>query len=62
MEPTFCYLQGSEDYTRTGQNFENWKEFPVREDGEEYGEPVDYGSYDVEDSEGFKHQDYDGKG
>ena len=62
MEPTFCYLQGSEDYTRTGQSFEDWKEFPVREDGEEYGEPVNYGLYDVEDSEGFKHQDYDGKG
>jgi hypothetical protein len=46
MEPTFCYLNGSEDYTWTGQNFENWKEYPVREDGEEFGEPVDYGSFD----------------
>jgi hypothetical protein len=62
MEPTFCYLNGSEDYTGTGQSFENWKEYPRREDGEEFGKPVDYGSFDVEDSEGFKHHDYEGKG
>jgi hypothetical protein len=60
--PTFCYLNGSEDFTATGQNFENWKEFPAREEGEEAGEPVDYGSFEVEDTEGFKHRDYEGKG
>jgi hypothetical protein len=37
-------------------------EYPAREEGKLREEPVDYGRFDEEDADGFKHRDYQGYG
>jgi hypothetical protein len=61
FHPTFEYLEGLEN-TESGQSFWNWMEYPAREEGELREEPVDYGRFDEEDADGFKHRDYLGYG
>jgi hypothetical protein len=61
FHPPFEHIDGTEN-TESGESFWHWMDSTAREEGELREEPVDYGRFDEEDADGFKHRDYQGYG